>query len=49
MTSPGNSINNIIATESVYRHEEITNEFIGAVILGDDNLSIFKGKPPQGL
>jgi hypothetical protein len=49
MTSFGNSLNNIYMTEAVYRLANINNQLVGAIILGDDNLSIMKGVPEPGL
>ncbi len=49
MTSYGNSLNNIWLTETAYRMINIDKKLVIALILGDDNLSIFRGKAPEGL
>jgi hypothetical protein len=49
MTSFGNSLNNISMTRSVYNLANISKDLVGAIILGDDNLSIMKGIPETGL
>lgn len=49
MTSVGNSGNNMWISHTAYTLTGIADNLVGSLILGDDNWSVFGGKPDDNL